>query len=62
MNTPIRDFLNRYQEKAPLRLHMPGHKGMGEGHFAKDLTEVEGADSLYAAAGIIKESEENASL
>lgn len=62
MNTPIRDFLNRYQESSPLRLHMPGHKGMGEGHFAKDLTEVEGADSLYSAAGIIKESEENASL
>ena len=61
MNTPIRDFLNRYQESSPLRLHMPGHKGMGEGHFAKDLTEVEGADSLYAASGIIKESEENAS-
>ena len=40
---------------------MPGHKGMGE--LEKyDLTEINGADSLYSADGIIKESENNASL
>ena len=39
---------------------MPGHKGIGE--IEKyDLTEIRGADSLYEANGIIKESEENAS-
>ena len=39
---------------------MPGHKGIGE--IEKfDLTEIRGADSLYEASGIIKESEENAS-
>ena len=38
---------------------MPGHKGIGEIERF-DLTEIDGADSLYSASGIIKESEENA--
>lgn len=62
MKTPIYDFVTRYAEKQPLRLHMPGHKGVSFlGAEALDLTEVEGADSLYEASGIIRESEENAS-
>ena len=62
MNTPICDFVRRYAEQEPLRLHMPGHKGMPLlGMEAIDLTEVDGADSLYDARGIIRESEENAS-
>ena len=63
MTTPIRDFVLSYAEKAPLRLHMPGHKGaplLGFEQF--DITEVSGADSLYEADGIIRESERNASL
>ena len=40
---------------------MPGHKGIGGACERHDLTEVSGADSLYEANGIIKESEENAS-
>ncbi len=36
---------------------MPGHKGIGQGCERFDLTEVDGADSLYEASGIIKESE-----
>ena len=40
---------------------MPGHKGIGYGCESHDLTEVSGADSLYEASGIIKESEDNAS-
>lgn len=41
---------------------MPGHKGVPLlGMEALDLTEIEGADSLYEAQGIIRESEENAS-
>ena len=63
MTTPIRDFVLSYAEKAPLRLHMPGHKGaplLGFEQF--DITEVAGADSLYEAEGIIRESEKNASL
>ena len=60
MNTPICDFLAAYDEAQPCRLHMPGHKGLGETE-RYDLTEVKGADSLYEADGIIRESEENAS-
>ena len=61
MNTPICDFVRRYGESAPLRLHMPGHKGRGPlGIEALDITEVSGADVLYHASGIIRESEENA--
>lgn len=42
---------------------MPGHKGCGLlGFEGYDITEITGADSLYEAEGIIKQSEENASL
>ncbi len=62
MNTPICDFVRSYIEKNPVRLHMPGHKGENLlGFEAYDITEIKGADSLYEASGIIKESEENAS-
>ena len=62
MNTPICDFVKNYAEGNALRLHMPGHKGVGPlGIEHLDLTEVEGADSLYEAGGIIRRSEENAS-
>ena len=61
MNTPICDFVNDYIEEGPLRLHMPGHKGVNIlGCEVRDITEIEGADSLYEATGIIRESEENA--
>lgn len=61
MNTPICDFVRAYTAKNPLRLHMPGHKGMGPlGVEALDITEVPGADVLYAPEGIIAESEANA--
>ncbi len=62
MNTPICDFVNEYSIKDALRLHMPGHKGKKHlGFESLDITEIDGADSLYEADGIIKESEENAS-
>ena len=62
MTTPICDFLKQYAGKDVLRLHMPGHKGLGPlGVEQYDITEVSGADSLYEAAGIIRQSEENAS-
>lgn len=62
MTTPIVDFVRRYAESHAMRLHMPGHKGMPLlGVEALDITEIEGADSLYEASGIIKESENNAS-
>ncbi|MBQ8357973.1 MAG: PLP-dependent transferase [Clostridia bacterium] len=62
METPICDFVRRYAEDRNLRLHMPGHKGVSLlGFESYDITEIQGADSLYEADGIIKESEENAS-
>ncbi len=63
MNTPICDFVKKYEEKDTLRLHMPGHKGKDIlGFESLDITEICGADSLYNADGIIKQSEENASF
>lgn len=62
MNTPIINFIQSYAEKNPLRLHMPGHKGSGFlGCESLDITEIQGADDLYHADGIILESEKNAS-
>lgn len=61
MNTPIVDFVKKYSQQKPLRLHMPGHKGNNfSGHENADITEIDGADVLYSANGIIKQSEENA--
>ncbi|MBQ7780329.1 MAG: PLP-dependent transferase [Clostridia bacterium] len=62
MNTPICDFVKKYSDSEPTRMHMPGHKGealLGIEHL--DITEICGADSLYEANGIIAESESNAS-
>ncbi len=62
MKTPICDFVREYTAENPLRMHMPGHKGvsvLGMEHL--DITEIQGADSLYEAEGIIAQSEANAS-
>ena len=61
MNTPIYDFVQNYIKSNTARLHMPGHKGVSFlGPEALDITEIRGADELYAPTGIIRESEENA--
>lgn len=57
MSTPIADFINSYTDDN-VRLHMPGHKGIGA---PNDITEIDGADVLYSPNGIIAESERNAS-
>lgn len=63
MKTPICDFVNEYAKSNAMRLHMPGHKGKEIlGFESLDITEISGADSLYEAQGIIKESEKNASV
>lgn len=63
MDTPILDFVRRYAAGDALRMHMPGHKGKNLlGMENLDITEIDGADSLYEASGIIRKSEENASL
>ena len=62
MDTPICDFARDYGSKDNIRLHMPGHKGKNLlGVEYLDITEIDGADSLYEASGIIQKSEENAS-
>ena len=62
MKTPICDFVQKYQQSGAERLHMPGHKGQSYlGYEPFDLTEIDGADSLFSANGIIAESEQNAS-
>ena len=67
MNTPICDFVRTYSGRNPIRFHMPGHKGRSADPdrdrmplYAADITEVDGADVLYAAGGCIRESEEHA--
>lgn len=62
MKTPIIDYVREYCENNSLRLHMPGHKGVNRlGFEDRDITEINGADSLFEAKGIIRESEKNAS-
>ena len=59
--TPICDFVRQYADSDAVRLHMPGHKGKNVlGCEALDITEIPGADVLYHARGVIRESEENA--
>lgn len=61
-NTPILDFVRAYAAADPARLHMPGHKGISIlGCEPWDITEIDGADALFEASGIIRESERIAS-
>lgn len=68
-STPIVDFLSKYAGSKTSRLHMPGHKGVAPASipadikavYGYDITEITGADNLYAPMDIIKESEDNAS-
>lgn len=62
MKTPICDFVRGYVADNKIRMHMPGHKGIKFlGFEAYDITEINGADSLYEAHGIISQSESIAS-
>ena len=62
MKTPIFDFVTAYAGKDASRFHMPGHKGHPFlGCEPLDLTEIDGADVLGSACGIIEESENAAS-
>ena len=62
---PIASFLSDYAHKKPIRAHMPGHKGKPVPGFEMlsavtpfDITEIEGADSLFEADGILRTAEE----
>ena len=61
MKTPICDFVKGYKKQNAVRMHMPGHKGKKHlGAEGYDITEIGGADVLYSASGIIKQSEDHA--
>ena len=61
MSTPICDFVRWYTQSEPARFHMPGHKGVPVlGFEPYDITEIDGADELFTASGIIAESEAQA--
>ncbi len=64
----ILDFLMEHASKDAVSFHMPGHKGMeiyrkyGYGEFLDravdcDITEIDGADNLFKAEGIIRNTE-----
>ena len=56
---PLENALNEYIGKDLSRFHMPGHKGAENfpEYFKYDITEVEGADSLYESSEAIFETE-----
>lgn len=57
MTTPLSQAIEAIQQQGRSPFHMPGHKGNApycfEDVFSLDLTEVEGADSLYQTTGAI---------
>jgi arginine decarboxylase len=65
MKAPLCDALIAYREEAPLRLHVPGHKGvcpygmelLGEDIFSIDSTEVPGLDDLHHPRGPILQAQ-----
>lgn len=62
MDTPIYDFIENYKTSGMSRFHMPGHKGHKFiGCEDADITEIEGADVLSMADGIIAKSQANTS-
>lgn len=58
-SAPVWEFLQGYRRAGMRRFHMPGHKGTAGplGCEPWDLTEIQGADSLYEASGVIARSE-----
>ena len=57
----IYEKLKAYSDSDYYGFHMPGHKGKEFiGCERQDITEIDGADVLSHADGIIKKSQENA--
>ena len=61
---PLYDALHDFAAQKPLRLHMPGHKGIGlpvpelKGYASIDFTELEPTGNLYEADGLIDRAEQ----
>lgn len=62
MATPLYDTLLELSRRDPLRLHMPGHKGLSAGLFrdiaAIDFTEITPTGNLYTGEGPISDAED----
>ena len=62
MDTPLFDALTAFADTAPLRMHMPGHKGKGlpgwERLAGLDFTELPPTGNLYEPGGAIGCAEE----
>ena len=62
MAAPLYDSLVFLAKSNPLRMHMPGHKGIGEGLFSDitsiDFTEIEPTGNLYTGEGTISDAED----
>ena len=58
---PIADFIDSYIASGAARFHMPGHKGRFGPECAYDITEFDGAGDLFAADGVVADSEAAAS-
>ena len=63
-SAPLYDSLHAFAAQRPLRLHMPGHKGIGlpvpelAGFASIDFTELPPTGNLYEADGLIDRSEQ----
>ena len=61
MAAPLYDSLLSFAQTNPLRMHMPGHKGVCEGLFSEitriDFTEIAPTGNLYTGEGAITEAE-----
>lgn len=66
MSKSLFDFLKQYKKAKPVRCHTPGHSGKARALspfkriLGYDITEIDGADSLYASNSIIKACETKA--
>jgi arginine/lysine/ornithine decarboxylase len=62
MSKPLYDALKALSDSEPLRLHMPGHKGQGQGLFRDvcriDYTEITPTGNLYTMEGPIGPAED----
>lgn len=64
LEAPLYDALHRFAEEKPLRMCMPGHKGIGlpvpelKGYASLDFTETSRTGNLYAADGLIDQAEQ----
>ena len=64
LEAPLYDALRRFADEQPLRMHMPGHKGIGlpvpelKGYAAIDFTELDRTGDLYQPDGLIEGAEQ----